>query len=126
MSETPGLVDRLRSAAGWVERQDTPAPDWDGLLTEAADALERRERWRPAWAVHPGEILQEEIRERGMTQMAFAEMIDCAYQHLSRVCCGHVRIEAPFAVKLEKALGVSAELWLNLQQAYDLHKVRSA
>lgn len=38
---TGTLVDRLRDAVGWVERQDTPAPDWDGLLAEAADEIER-------------------------------------------------------------------------------------
>jgi hypothetical protein len=39
MSE-PTLIERLRDAAGWVDHQMDPAPDWDGLLTEAAEALE--------------------------------------------------------------------------------------
>lgn len=84
------------------------------------------ERWRPAWAVHPGEILQEEINERGMTQAALAELLGCTYPHVNRICRGHVDIEAPFALRLEKALGISAELWLGLQMAWDLHELRAA
>lgn len=38
------LVDCLRAAAGWVDHQTDPAPDWDALLTEAADEIERLRR----------------------------------------------------------------------------------
>lgn len=44
------LTDRLRDAAGWVERQNTPAPDWDALLAEAADEIERLRRERDSLA----------------------------------------------------------------------------
>lgn len=36
----PYLTHRLRDAAEWVEHQEEPAPDWDGLLREAADEIE--------------------------------------------------------------------------------------
>jgi hypothetical protein len=36
------LVERLREAADWATGpQDEPAPDWDALLREAADEIER-------------------------------------------------------------------------------------
>lgn len=87
---------------------------------------ERQERWRPAWAVHPGEILQEEINERGITQTAFAETLGYTLKHLNQVCRGHVRISASAALRLEEALGISAEMWLGLQMAWDLHQLRAA
>lgn len=34
------LPARLRDAADWVHHQDMPAPDWDALLAEAADAID--------------------------------------------------------------------------------------
>jgi len=40
------LVDRLRAASIWSQRQDEPAPDWDALLAEAADRLAVAERER--------------------------------------------------------------------------------
>jgi predicted nucleic acid-binding Zn-ribbon protein len=33
------LEQQLRAAAGWTEHQSDPAPDWDGLLVQAADRI---------------------------------------------------------------------------------------
>jgi addiction module HigA family antidote len=98
----------------------------DAVTALLAETEPLGQHWRPVWGVHPGEILQEEINERGMTQVAFADQLGCAYQHVNRICRGHVDIEAPFALRLEKALGISAELWLRLQMAWDLHELRAA
>lgn len=38
------IVERLRAASTWSKRQDSPAPDWDALLAEAADRIERDRR----------------------------------------------------------------------------------
>jgi hypothetical protein len=40
------LIVRLRQAAEWVEHQSEPAPDWDGLLKEAATAISMLEALR--------------------------------------------------------------------------------
>jgi hypothetical protein len=40
------LIVRLRLAAGWVEHQRDPAPDWDALLNEAADVITMLEALR--------------------------------------------------------------------------------
>lgn len=81
-------------------------------------------RFRPDWAVHPGEILQEEIDERGMTQVELAGALGFSAKHVNMLIKGNADIEAPCAVRLERVLGISAELWLGLQQAYDLHHAR--
>jgi hypothetical protein len=40
MDGTTDLIAELRDAAGWVDHQMDPAPDWDGLLATAADEIE--------------------------------------------------------------------------------------
>lgn len=82
--------------------------------------------WRPAWAVHPGEILQEEITERGMTQVELAGALGFSAKHVNMLIKGNADIEAPCALRLEHVLGISAEMWLGLQAAWDLHQLRAA
>jgi len=40
--------------------------------------------------------------------------------HFSEVLRGKRNIKASLAIKLEKALGISAEFWIRLQGEYDL------
>ena len=63
-----------------------------------------------AIAVHPGDILQEMLQERQITQSELA-------RHLRR------GISAPMAVLLAKAFGTSAGLWVNLQKNWELSQV---
>ena len=44
--------------------------------------------------------------------------------NLSELFSGKRNITAIIAVRLEKALGISAEYWIGLQTAYDLAKAR--
>lgn len=115
----------------WLYKQDladlTALPDRVEVDAEFALAGYRRpgqDQWRPEWAVHPGEVLQEEIDERCTTQAALAERLGCSAKHLNQVCRGHIGVSAPFALQLEQALGINAELWLGLQTAWDLHALR--
>lgn len=41
------LISRLRGAADWVNHQSEPSPEWDALLTEAADAIQILYDWLP-------------------------------------------------------------------------------
>jgi len=74
--------------------------------------------------VHPGEFLLEEVEERGLKKNEFAKSIGLLPGNLSELFKGKRHINARIAVKLEQALGVSAEYWLGLQSAYDLTIVR--
>jgi addiction module HigA family antidote len=69
---------------------------------------------------HPGELLLEEVEERALIKSAFAKGIGLLPGNLSDLFKGRRHINARLAVKLEKALGISAEYWLGLQSAYDL------
>jgi addiction module HigA family antidote len=75
-------------------------------------------------AFHPGEFLQEEVEERGLKKTEFAKSIGLLPGNLSELFKGKRHINARLAVKLELVLGVSAEYWLGLQTAYDLHIAR--
>ena len=75
-------------------------------------------------AFHPGEFLLEEVEERGLKKTEFAKSIGLLPGNLSELFKGKRHINARLAVKLELVLGVSAEYWIGLQTAYDLHIAR--
>jgi addiction module HigA family antidote len=75
-------------------------------------------------AFHPGEFLQEEIEERKLKKSDLAKQVGLLPGHLSELFKGKRNINARLAVRLEKALDVSAEYWLGLQSAFDLAEAR--
>lgn len=75
-------------------------------------------------AIHPGEILAEELEARAMTQRALAEAIGRPEQVISEIVHGKKGITAETALQLAAAFGVSAEFWMNLQTTYELTLAR--
>ncbi|MBP5390590.1 MAG: HigA family addiction module antidote protein [Bacteroidales bacterium] len=73
---------------------------------------------RTSFAVHPGEILQAELKERKIKQKDFAHSIGMQPSHLSALIHGNRSITPEIAAKLEKGLGISASFWKNLQNKY--------
>ena len=71
-------------------------------------------------AIHPGEMLKDEIEARGIKKKDFAAAIGLLPQHLSELFNGKRTINALLALKLEKELGIDAEYWLRLQNRYEL------
>ena len=70
---------------------------------------------------HPGAILREHyVSPLAITITAFAEAIGVSRKTLSKILNEEARITPDMAVRLSKALKTSPELWLNLQQKYDL------
>lgn len=78
-----------------------------------------------AQAVHPGGILQEELKERKISQKEFAASIGMQAPHLSALIHGVRNITADIAQRLERGLGIPAYIWLNLQSQYNLDKKRN-
>ena len=70
-------------------------------------------------AIHPGDYLLDELRARKMKQKELAGFTDTSNTILNEIIKGKRKISIPFAFKLEKALGISAETWLNLQRLYE-------
>ena len=69
--------------------------------------------------VHPGEILKEELKERGLTQKEFAAQIGMRPSHLSEIVNGKSSITIAIADKLQSALGIDSQSWINLQTQYN-------
>lgn len=76
------------------------------------------------YPVHPGSILKEELKERGIKQKDFAKQIGMAAPHLSALIHGVRNITAAIAAKLEAGLGIPASLWMGLQSSYNTDKQR--
>lgn len=74
---------------------------------------------------HPGKILLEDwIKPLNFSISEFAIRIGTSRKNLSEIVNGKTGISASMALKLSKALGTSAQLWLNLQQKYDLWQAK--
>ena len=73
--------------------------------------------------VHPGEVLQDELEETGLTQTALAKHIGVLPKTVNEICRGKRGISAEMAMKLSKALGGSPQFWLNLQNNWELSRL---
>lgn len=72
----------------------------------------------PFKALHPGEVLREELKERGMSQKDFAKSIGVQPSHLNEFINGKRNLTDELAHKLELGLGISYKLWMDLQTGY--------
>ena len=72
---------------------------------------------------HPGEVLREYLPESlGVTESA--KRLGVTRQALSALLNGHAGVSAQMALRLEAALGTSAEMWVEMQAGYDLWLAR--
>ncbi len=82
--------------------------------------------FKPDYAIHPGEILEETLEARGIKKTALAERCGIALKTVSQIINGRTLISPAIAIKLERAIGVSASLWSNLNTDYELFVAREA
>jgi len=71
---------------------------------------------------HPGEVLREYLGD--MTVTAAAQRLNVTRVALSRILNGSSGISADMALRLEAALGTSAQMWADMQARYDLFRAR--
>ncbi len=77
--------------------------------------------------VHPGEILREDfMKPLGLSINALARALRVPANHVSGVVNEKRGISALMALRLARYFGTSAELWLGLEQDYDLDLARDA
>jgi antitoxin HigA-1 len=70
---------------------------------------------------HPGIILDEDyIKPLGLNLQKLAERLGVARNTLFKIRAGEARITPSIALSLAEAFDTSPQLWLNLQQKYDL------
>lgn len=78
----------------------------------------------PAIAIHPGEILKDELQERRIKQKEFALLTGIPQTQLNEIIKGKRGINADIALVIGKALKMDATLWLNLQSNYELDQAK--
>jgi addiction module HigA family antidote len=71
-------------------------------------------------AVHPGEVLQEEIAARGLTAHALGLKLCVPANRLTEIIAGKRGISPDTALRLGRYLSPGAAFWLNLRNQYDL------
>src|SRR5271169_5378750 len=71
-------------------------------------------------AIHPGEILGDELRDLGVTPSALAREIAVPPNRISQIVRGRRSIPGDTALRLGHWFGTSAQFWLNLQSAYEI------
>ncbi|MCX2499514.1 HigA family addiction module antitoxin [Plesiomonas shigelloides] len=68
---------------------------------------------------HPGSLILEYVIDHGDSVAALAQRLDIDVLELTNVVDGCCAISPEMAQRLEAALGLSADLWLRMQDAYD-------
>ncbi|MGC1164866.1 MAG: HigA family addiction module antitoxin [Solirubrobacterales bacterium] len=81
----------------------------------------RGKRWRD-WAVSPGEVLAEALAERGMSQSELARRTARPVKTINEIVQGKAAITPDTAIQLELSLGISAEVWNNLETSFRAHQ----
>jgi addiction module HigA family antidote len=71
-------------------------------------------------AIHPGEILAEELQELGISSAQLARILHVPTNRITQILNGKRSITADTALRLGHWFGTGADLWLNLQKSYEL------
>jgi addiction module HigA family antidote len=72
--------------------------------------------------IHPGLILKEELEARGLSATAFGLKLRVPPQRIQEIVGTRRAITPETALRIGRALGTGAQLWLTMQQAYDLRQ----
>jgi len=70
---------------------------------------------------HPGEIIKEVYLDQlELTVTKAARALDVTRKTLSSIINGKSGISPAMAIRLSKAFNTTPQLWMNMQQSYDL------
>ncbi len=74
----------------------------------------------PRPAIHPGEILGDELGELGVKPTELARQLGVPANRISQIVQGKRAITGDTALRLGHWFKTGAQFWLNLQTSYDL------
>ena len=77
--------------------------------------------FKPDYSVHPGEILGETLKARSISQSELASRCGISEKHVSQIINGKASISSETALLFERALGIRASLWMNLESSHRLY-----
>ena len=70
--------------------------------------------------IHPGEILEEELEELGISAEALASALAIPGDRVTAILHRNCGISADTALRLSRYFGTTPQLWLNLQKTFEL------
>jgi addiction module HigA family antidote len=73
---------------------------------------------------HPGELVKANLEELGLSVAEAAKALGVTRQQLYNIIGGKSIVTPEMAVRFEKAFGGSADMWLRMQAAHDLARIR--
>lgn len=76
-------------------------------------------------AIHPGEHLADELQELGMSAAELARQLAVPVNRITQIINGQRAITANTALRLGHWFNTGPEIWLNLQQLYELRRARA-
>lgn len=76
-------------------------------------------------AVHPGEILRDELEALGLSARKFAEHIGVPANAVTQILNGERGITAEMAMRLGRAFGTGEGYWMSLQSSYETKRARA-
>jgi len=71
-------------------------------------------------AIHPGEILADELQALGLSATAFASELHVPTNWITQILKGQRSITAETAVRLGQWFDMDPRFWLNVQMQYEL------
>ena len=77
-----------------------------------------------AYPTHPGEVLKDEIEERGISQRQLAESMGLTYSVVNEILNARRPLTAKTALMFEAALDVPADSLMYLQMKYNMQTAR--
>ena len=76
------------------------------------------------YPTHPGDILKEELEARKISQRSFAKQVGMSYSVLNELLNGKRPLSPTMALMFEAALGISADMLMNIQTRYNMQTAR--
>ena len=73
-------------------------------------------------AVHPGEVLREELAELGLSANALSKALGVPVNRVTMILNGQRGVSADTALRLARYFGTTPQLWLNLQKTWELRR----
>lgn len=81
-------------------------------------------QFEPDYIVSPGDILEEILEAQGITKAEFAERSGLTPKTISCIIAGKNPVTSENAIVFERILGVSADVWNNLDAGFRLYNAR--
>jgi addiction module HigA family antidote len=71
-------------------------------------------------------LLEEFLKPLGLSQVKAAELLGISFPRLNELVNGKRGVTPDTALRLERLLGMEAQFWLNMQNAWDLYRLEQS